>query len=361
MLEHIAKRQAEQRDSIRKSFMTSGGSDASNGAEYSQSSNEDVTKSGMKKTMDEWKEGDLKSGSGAKVTNQKQAIAIGLSEEDKEKKTKKKGEGDEEVEKGDEGEGGVVAGTEAWDEKKDKTKLTKGYPPTTTGMTPQQHKELTKSETMIDYLSNGEYHEHQKAQILATYGVTDIQKSKTGEGSKGGKVIGHTSSGKAIYSKADHTTHTKFTKEDHEDAADLHSAIAYHYGRGQYDGEDKKHHRNQANEHASAAKHLFDKENEPIGKTKSGKSIHKTFDHPEHKKFTNEDHEDAEVVHGKLAKKQNDIVATEGEKTSVRATAREAFNNHVTQAHAHRDASQTMRQRDEEVSRARELTGLKKK
>lgn len=35
---------------------------------------------GMKKTMDEWKKGTLKSSSGQKVTNQKQAIAIGLSE-----------------------------------------------------------------------------------------------------------------------------------------------------------------------------------------------------------------------------------------------------------------------------------------
>jgi hypothetical protein len=32
------------------------------------------------KTMDEFKEGTLKSGSGRKVTNRKQAVAIGLSE-----------------------------------------------------------------------------------------------------------------------------------------------------------------------------------------------------------------------------------------------------------------------------------------
>lgn len=34
----------------------------------------------VKKTMEEMKEGKLKSGSGKKVTNPKQAIAIGLSE-----------------------------------------------------------------------------------------------------------------------------------------------------------------------------------------------------------------------------------------------------------------------------------------
>jgi hypothetical protein len=34
----------------------------------------------VEKTMHEYKEGSLKSGSGKKVTNRKQAIAIGLSE-----------------------------------------------------------------------------------------------------------------------------------------------------------------------------------------------------------------------------------------------------------------------------------------
>lgn len=35
---------------------------------------------GMKPTMEEFKKGDLKSGSGHKVTSRAQAIAIGLSE-----------------------------------------------------------------------------------------------------------------------------------------------------------------------------------------------------------------------------------------------------------------------------------------
>lgn len=44
-------------------------------AKYSKNSQESV-----KETMHEMKEGKLKSGSGKKVTNPKQAIAIGLSE-----------------------------------------------------------------------------------------------------------------------------------------------------------------------------------------------------------------------------------------------------------------------------------------
>jgi hypothetical protein len=44
-------------------------------AKYSEKAQEKVHK-----TMHEMKEGDLKSGSGKKVTSKKQAVAIGLSE-----------------------------------------------------------------------------------------------------------------------------------------------------------------------------------------------------------------------------------------------------------------------------------------
>jgi hypothetical protein len=40
---------------------------------------------------------------------------------------------------------------------------------------------------------------------------------KGGEGSKGGKIIGHTKSGKAIYDSANHPEHKEFTEEDHKD------------------------------------------------------------------------------------------------------------------------------------------------
>ena len=41
---------------------------------------------GIKKTMAEYKSGKLRSGSGRKVTNRKQAVAIGLSQERRRKK-----------------------------------------------------------------------------------------------------------------------------------------------------------------------------------------------------------------------------------------------------------------------------------
>jgi hypothetical protein len=61
-----------------------------------------------------------------------------------------------------------------------------------------------------------------KANILSCYSNSnDIMKS--GEGSKGGKVIGHTKSGKPIYDAHNHSSHSSFTKKDHFDAYSLHS------------------------------------------------------------------------------------------------------------------------------------------
>lgn len=42
------------------------------------------------------------------------------------------------------------------------------------------------------------------------------------EGSRGGKVIGHTKSGKAIYDKSNHSGHDNFTLSDHQDAYSAH-------------------------------------------------------------------------------------------------------------------------------------------
>ena len=63
------------------------GADNVPGAEYPEThatkAKKALEKSGVKKTMEEYKEGKLRSGSGAKVTSRKQAIAIGLNERDR--------------------------------------------------------------------------------------------------------------------------------------------------------------------------------------------------------------------------------------------------------------------------------------
>ena len=48
----------------------------------------------------------------------------------------------------------------------------------------------------------------------------------TGEGSRGGHIMGHTSSGKPIYSYAAHENHSNFTPVDHAEAAHLHQHLA---------------------------------------------------------------------------------------------------------------------------------------
>lgn len=138
----------------------------------SKSEQTEAQKAKVKKVMDEWKAGKLKSSSGEKVTSQSQALAIAMSE----------------------------AGIE-----------------------------MKKSED------------------------SDIEKG--GEGSRGGKVIGHTRSGKPIYDVTGYKSspkegahpdehvwtgkgrekhkedHKDFTKEDHEDAIEIHKNKRHEYAR----------------------------------------------------------------------------------------------------------------------------------
>ena len=44
-----------------------------------------------------------------------------------------------------------------------------------------------------------------------------------GPGSRGGKIIGHTSGGKPIYSSHGHAGHADFTKGEHGEAAEIHT------------------------------------------------------------------------------------------------------------------------------------------
>ena len=72
----------------------------------------------------------------------------------------------------------------------------------------------------------------QAMRILSNYKETDkIVKAfneeeiiSKAEGSKGGKVIGHTKSGKPVYAgkKASHEDYKNFTSQDHRDAGELH-------------------------------------------------------------------------------------------------------------------------------------------
>jgi hypothetical protein len=49
-----------------------------------------------------------------------------------------------------------------------------------------------------------------------------MRNDQGGEGSRGGKVVGHTSSGKPIYESHSHPSHTSFSAKEHVEAASLH-------------------------------------------------------------------------------------------------------------------------------------------
>lgn len=144
--------------------------------------------------------------------------------------------------------------------------------------------------------------------------------NKAGEGSRGGKVIGHTSSGKPIY--ADHFPehYSNFSKKDHLDAAEVHGET--------YDGNRKEHHNQVADAHERWANDMYENKKEKskdnniekaggegsrggkvIGHTKSGKAI---YDSPGkeqqnlNKIYTKQDHLDAHEHHSKKSKEHND-------------------------------------------------------
>lgn len=71
---------------------------------------------------------------------------------------------------------------------------------------------------------------------------------KGGEGSKGGKIIGHTKSGKPIYEHFDHASHNGFSREEHLEAMEKHDAKR-NQSKG---GKEKRFHGDQARKHFNA-------------------------------------------------------------------------------------------------------------
>lgn len=107
-----------------------------------------------------------------------------------------------------------------------------------------------------------------------------IEKAK-GEGSRGGKVIGHTKSGKPIYDTSNHAKHANFNKEDHLDAAKLHKKHADKENEEDtiMSGMRAEHHEKQADEHskfAKTAKSEDDKADEAYDKFKN--NVKEAFD-----------------------------------------------------------------------------------
>lgn len=86
----------------------------------------------------------------------------------------------------------------------------------------------------INNMDNNHILENQariRQNIIKSFNTDTTDLEKGGEGSRGGKVIGHTASGKAIYQKSDAAPkghYDSFTSQDHFDAAKVHSEAGNH-------------------------------------------------------------------------------------------------------------------------------------
>ncbi len=65
-----------------------------------------------------------------------------------------------------------------------------------------------------------------KNQTFKSILIQGLLTKSEGEGSHGGKIIGHTKSGKPIYDSADHASHNSFSVEDRADAITTHQTAA---------------------------------------------------------------------------------------------------------------------------------------
>jgi len=143
----------------------------------------------------------------------------------------------------------------------------------------------------------------------------DIEKG--GEGSRGGKVIGHTKSGKPIYDHFDHEGHKDFTKEDHRDAYIHHDNLANNLydKRFSLKKEEYNNHLKQSGSHFDKTRSFDVKKSKEtdiekggegsrggkvIGHTKSGKPIYEHKYAKDYKDFNTEEHKEANKIHNDL-------------------------------------------------------------
>lgn len=155
----------------------------------------------------------------------------------------------------------------------------------------------------------------------------DLIKSK-GEGSKGGKVIGHTKSGKAIYETHDHEGHKDFTKEDHHDAA-THHIDEWNKKKQPLPFEDDHSHINNATGHANKYK-------EQSGKKYSYKEVEEARKelHPKAQEYYNQHKENYDKMDDSQKKKYLAQVKTTHEVGSSMKGEKTEDAKHRFAAHA---------------------------
>lgn len=93
--------------------------------------------------------------------------------------------------------------------------------------------------------------------------IGGLKVDATGAGSRGGHIIGHTSTGKPVYASK-HSSHAGFSKQEHLQAKNLHEGLvdthedrrmrAKTKGESDFHGKVMKHHSKMAVHHGSQAK-----------------------------------------------------------------------------------------------------------
>jgi len=140
---------------------------------------------------------------------------------------------------------------------------------------------------------------------------------KAGEGSRGGKVVGHTKSGKPIYQDKK-SGDSKWTMEDHQDAHKLHSdkmwdaKMAKNKDLAEHHLSHVQHHYKESEKALQLKSEIYvadlNKAGGPgsrggivVGVTKTGKSIYKNNSNRNHKGFDHIDHQSAQQAHHMLS------------------------------------------------------------
>lgn len=210
------------------------------------------------------------------------------------------------------------------------------------------------------------------------------------EGSRGGKIIGHTKSGKPIYNHRDvavsyniHPDYKDFTHEDHSDASKLHEKLTTEALTSDPDftwhGESEKnketlekywHHQNASAHHArlsnpkdsmsrdvpfkKAEEREIEKGGEGtrgghvIGHTKSGKPVYENKQAHTYKGFSKQDHKDAHEAHNKEAKRLHPYTLGKSGHDNKANKAHEKLDHHSTTADDHLAEYDTLSEKEHE-------------
>lgn len=98
----------------------------------------------------------------------------------------------------------------------------------------QIHALVAKNKKSESVVGDSKEAKTRSGKLLSRLEVSEeLGEDRSTEGSRGGKVIGHTRSGKPIYDEHEHEGHADFSKADHNDAHKLHLKLS--------DAADKKH------------------------------------------------------------------------------------------------------------------------